>query len=329
MGDFQQFEIWFILEFQNLGEWLTPVMKMFTWMGYPQAYMLIIAIIYWSFDRKTGLRMAIFLSLVSSLNSILKQLFHAPRPYRIDPGIRAIKVSNGFGMPSGHAQAATVWLLAGYYLKKSWFWIVVIVVTFMVGLSRTYLGVHFPSQVIIGWTIGVVLLLIFTRYENMFIAWLSSIRLSYQLILAFGITVMLMIVGGIFVISLNDWHFPAEWLINSSVYLAAENETLRSSIGLQAVSGNAGGFLGTAIGAILLKKSGGFDTGGIWWKRILRCILGVVLIAGIYFAFQYVVPDEKNVIIYNLWRFSAFLVIAFSVIYLIPVLFLRTKLASP
>ena len=126
MGDFQQLEIWFIHEFQNLGDWLTPVMKGFTWIGYPQAYMLIIAIIYWSFDRKMGLRLAIFLSLVSSLNSILKQLIHAPRPYWIDPGIKAIKVSNGFGMPSGHAQAATVWLYAATCMKKRWFWVVAV-----------------------------------------------------------------------------------------------------------------------------------------------------------------------------------------------------------
>jgi len=328
MGDFQQLEIWLIHEFQNLGDWLIPVMKGFTWIGYPQAYMLIIAIIYWSFDRKMGLRLAIFLSLVSSLNSILKQLIHAPRPYWIDPGIKAIKVSNGFGMPSGHAQAATVWLLAGSYVKKGWFWVVVIAVTFLVGLSRTYLGVHFPSQVIIGWLIGVALLLIFVRYENKVITWINNIRLSYQLLFVLGITAILMILGGISVVYLNDWKFPAEWLVNSSVYLEGENETIQLSVGLKAVTGNAGGFLGTAMGAILIKRSGGFNAKGTFWKRILRCVIGVALIAGIYFVFQSAAPDEKHSILYNLWRFSAFMIMAFSIIYLIPVLFIKTKLAS-
>ena len=78
-------DYWITLSLQNMGEWLTPVMKFFTWLGYPQAYMILIAIIYWSFDRKLGLRMAIFLPVVSSINSILKQAFHAPRPYWLDP----------------------------------------------------------------------------------------------------------------------------------------------------------------------------------------------------------------------------------------------------
>ncbi len=106
-GDF-----WLTQSLQSIGMWFTPIMKFFTWLGYPQAYMIIIAIIYWSFDRKLGLRLAIFLPFVASLNSILKQAIHAPRPYWLDPDIRAIQVSNGFGMPSGHAQASTVWFYA-------------------------------------------------------------------------------------------------------------------------------------------------------------------------------------------------------------------------
>ena len=83
--------------------------------------MVIVAIIYWSFDRNLGLRMAIFLPVSASFNSVLKQAIHAPRPFWVDQGIVALHPENGFGMPSGHAQAATVWLLAGAYLKKGWF----------------------------------------------------------------------------------------------------------------------------------------------------------------------------------------------------------------
>ena len=134
--------------------------------------------------------------------------------------------------------------------------------------------------------------------------------------------------GGIFVISLNDWQIPAEWVINSSVYLAEENLTIQSSVGLDAVAGNAGGFLGTALGAILLSNSGGFNARGTWWKRILRCVIGGALITAIYYAFQSVTPDEKLAILYTLWRFSAFMIMSFSIIFLIPVLFLKTKLVS-
>ena len=112
-------------------------MEVFTALGYPQAYMVIMAIVYWSVDPKMGLRMAIFLPMVSSLNSILKLAIHAPRPYWVSTEIKAIHASRGFGMPSGHAQASTVWLLAGTYLRKNWFWIVAILIVF---LNR-----HFPA----------------------------------------------------------------------------------------------------------------------------------------------------------------------------------------
>ena len=147
-------DIWLILFLQGVGEWLTPIMKLFTWLGYPQAYMIIIAVIYWSFDRKLGLRLAIFLPLVASLNSVLKQAFHAPRPYWLDQGIKAIHVSNGFGMPSGHAQASMAWIYAGALLKRRWFWLTAVIIVLMIGVSRIYLGVHFPSQVVFGWLFG-------------------------------------------------------------------------------------------------------------------------------------------------------------------------------
>ena len=69
-GDF-----WLIFQLQDTGDWIAPIMTFFTYLGYPQAFMVIVAVIYWSVDRKMGLRLAIFLPVVSSVNSILKQAF--------------------------------------------------------------------------------------------------------------------------------------------------------------------------------------------------------------------------------------------------------------
>ena len=113
-------DFWITFTLQDLGDWLTPIMTFFTYLGHPLAYMIVIAVIYWSFDRKLGLRLGIFLPVVVALNAILKQAFHAPRPFWADPDITAIKVANGFGFPSGHAQTSTVWLYAGYWLKKAY-----------------------------------------------------------------------------------------------------------------------------------------------------------------------------------------------------------------
>ncbi len=85
----QAWDIWFIQYLQNSWDWLESVMIFFTTLGKPQAYMAMVAMVYWSLDRKLGLRLAIFLLLVGSLNSILKLAFHAPRPYWISTDIKA------------------------------------------------------------------------------------------------------------------------------------------------------------------------------------------------------------------------------------------------
>ena len=275
-------DYWLTQSMQTIGDWITPIMKFFTWLGYPQAYMIIIAVIYWSFDRKLGLRMALFLPVVSSLNSILKQAIHAPRPYWLDPDIRAIHVSNGFGMPSGHAQASTVWLYAASFLKRKWFWAMAVAVVLMVGMSRVYLGVHFSSQVLAGWLIGIIVVILFFRLESKFLTWFLGQKFNQQLLLICGISIFFLLLGGLFVFILRNWEMPAEWIRNSADDLAGRDETILSSIGLGAVAGNTGGFMGVALGALLSHRSGGFDARGKGWKRFLRSVAGLLIFFMLY-----------------------------------------------
>lgn len=322
-GDF-----WMTHSMQNIGEWITPIMKFFTFLGYPQAYMILIAIIYWSFDRKLGLRMAIFLPVVSTLNSILKQAFHGPRPYWLDPDIRAIHVSNGFGMPSGHAQAATVWLYMGSLLKRRWFWVMAITITLLVGLSRVYLGVHFSSQVVTGWLVGIIIFILFIRFESSVLAWFLNRKLKSQLFIITGLSLLFLLLAWFFVFILKGWEMPAEWIRNSVDDLAVKDETILSSIGLAPAAGNIGGFMGAAIGALFLHRNGGFDPRGIWWKRLLRTLIGLLLFFALYSAINWIAPEETQEALYVIWRFSGFFVISVSAIYLVPLLFIRIKLLS-
>jgi len=323
-GDF-----WLTQSVQSIGIWFTPIMKFFSWLGYPQAYMIIVAIIYWSFDRKLGLRLAIFLPLVASLNSILKQAIHAPRPYWLDPDIKAIQVSNGFGMPSGHAQASTVWIYAGALIKKTWFWILAPGIVFLIGLSRVYLGVHFSSQVVIGWLIGLLVVFSFFRFEKKVLSWFLSQKLSRQLLLISGIAALMNILGGLFVFILRNWEMPAQWISNSSVYFAGGDESIHFSIGMDAVAGNAGAFMGTAMGAIFSHRRGGFDTGGSAWKRFIRSITGLIFLLILYGVLMFITPDQANVVLFAVWKFSGFFLISLSAIFLIPLLFQRIHLISP
>lgn len=110
-------------------------------------------------------RMALFVwAAVASgaaLSTALKALFDRPRPELVPHGTIAYHAS----FPSGHAMlAAVTYLTLGALLAKSqqrrrikiFVLAVAIFVTVAVGLTRIYLGVHWPTDVLAGWTAGAV-----------------------------------------------------------------------------------------------------------------------------------------------------------------------------
>ena len=123
-------------------------------------------------------RMAMFLCasiLTGSLAAtILKDLFHRPRPDIVSHAVYASSAS----FPSGHSMlSAIAYLTLGALLARShrrkalkvYFLLLAVLLTLMVGVSRVYLGVHWPTDVLAGWTAGAVWALL---------CWLAARRLQ-------------------------------------------------------------------------------------------------------------------------------------------------------
>ena len=94
-----------------------------------------------------------------ALSSLLKLLFGRPRPTIVPPLVEVHSAS----FPSGHSMlSATVYLTLGALLARTttrrrlrvYFIGVALALTFVVGLSRVYLGVHYPTDVVGGWAAG-------------------------------------------------------------------------------------------------------------------------------------------------------------------------------
>ena len=122
---------------QALGEWLKVPMLLFSLLGNELFYLLVAPAIYWCWNPRLGLRLALYLMMSSGINALLKIAAHSPRPYWYRPQVRGFSGEQTFGLPSGHAQHAVVlWGSLGAHLHRSWIWAMCGFLILAIGISR-------------------------------------------------------------------------------------------------------------------------------------------------------------------------------------------------
>ena len=120
-----------------------------------------------------------------------RQFFASPRPYWNHPELFNGMTEKAYGMPSGHTQNATLfWGLIAYSLKNKGFWLIAAALIVLTGISRLYLGLHFPTQIIAGLTLGILLLSLCIALEQPVIDFIHCQTLWKKLLLVMTATLL-------------------------------------------------------------------------------------------------------------------------------------------
>lgn len=284
-----------IVVLQGLGAWLTLPMKTFSFLGSEDFFMMVLPLLYWSVDAALGLRVGIVLLVGSSVNDAAKLAFHSPRPYWFSAKVKAFASETSFGLPSGHSSTAVgIWGMLASQVKKPWAWVVAILVMLLIGLSRMYLGVHFPIDVLLGWLLGAIILWLILRLWNPIAAWLKRRSLGGQILAGFAFSILLILLALIpaYLLKITGWQMPGSWLqIAAQTNPGGEVPNPTSLAGLFTTTGT---LFGLAAGLAWLNTRGGFNTRGNWWQRVLRYVVGVIGLLVIRYGLKAIFPAGET-----------------------------------
>jgi membrane-associated phospholipid phosphatase len=318
MDGIYQFGIALIQGLQTLSPGLDGFMEAVTFLGTIEFYILFIPALYWCVDQKLGLRVLFILILTDVPGSSFKQLLHEPRPYWLG-GVMALADEVSYGIPSTHASnTLAVWGLIAATVKKSWLWILSILLILLIGISRLYLAVHFPQDVLGGWLLGLLMLFLFIRYEIQFLAWWKQKTAGTQITLGFILSIAVIVIGALVLALISGSPDPPEWAAFST-----EARDIDHYITL------AGFLFGAITGVGLMGKYAPFETEGSLLQRIGRYIVGIIGLLALYLGldvlFAMIAPDAS--LAGYILRYIRYSLVSIWAIFGAPWVFQKLKLA--
>lgn len=245
-----------ILRLQALGgPTADALFKLVAFLGDEKFYLLLLPLVYWCIDKRLGIRLAVLVMASNTVNLWLKFACGLPRPSA--PPVRQVAIETGPGFPSGHTQSVTV--TAGYLVREIRRWrahLVAAVLVFLVALSRLYLGVHFPHDVLGGLALGYFVLFLFVWVslvaERSWLTWPRALRYG----LALAVPVLLL----------------AVWPLEDT-------------------AGSLGALAGFGMGGLIEVERVRFEVTGTSLQRLLRLLVGLVGVAVLYFGLRAALPD--------------------------------------
>jgi hypothetical protein len=295
-------------------------MNAFTHVGDGPVQIVCIGAIYWLFSRGVAIRLAILLMVTGALNGLLKQTFAAPRPSWINDGLNTGMPLSSFGMPSGHAQSATVWFLVPQRTRNAHLLCWVFVYVFAIGYSRVITGVHTWDQVFMGWAIGMACLQTYLWFEPKIIV--AMPELSF---ITLGLLVVSAIAGVLYLGADAVDRIPAETLEVWRAYADRKGIHSAGPAGLRHIVAPLGCLTGFVTGG-WLDAALPWTQARTWAIRAGRLVVGSMVTGGIYFILKTTLPIDGESVLSLCARFGSAAFLGFSAFYLAPQLMRRLGL---
>ncbi len=149
----------------SAGEAISKVLSVIG--GETVSLVLLLAVLF-CYSKKAGMRCGFTILAASMWFPMIKNIALRLRPYMVHEGIEPLLlpeadveasdvIQQGFSFPSGHsAMAAACYASIAREAKKRWMWILAVIIPLLIGLSRFAVGVHYPTDVLAGWAVGLL-----------------------------------------------------------------------------------------------------------------------------------------------------------------------------
>ncbi|MHA1205947.1 MAG: phosphatase PAP2 family protein [Candidatus Hodarchaeales archaeon] len=269
----------------------------------------------------------IYLVILSNLlNHITKIFFHNPRPYLYDSefqvttdtlGKQTTWGAGGYSFPSGHSQTqGTIWGYLFPKIRNIPLLILGSILLISIPLSRSYLGVHWPSDIIVGALVGICIAIVYMKLDNQFGTQIGK----WNDLKKIGISILASFV--LVLIGIVSFFMGTILTFNGAISFNDLNVWIQLDIGTY-----PGLFAGMVIGQVLEKKSVKFNTNEMNKKKTsLRVIIGIISVVVLYLGAKVIdniAESVQNDIVWitQVTNYTSYFIMAIFLAFCIPWLF--------